>query len=158
MNKSLTTCIIGISLFIAVRPVSAKQWTLKNCIDYALSNNISLQKTRLQKQSAIEDIRQSQAALLPSLSFSTSQNVTYRPWPQTGISSQGYVQSSVDKVYYNGSYGINGNWTIWNGGRNTNTIKLNKLAEQQATMDSATASKQLIEQITQLYVQILYSN
>ena len=158
MNKSLTTCIIGISLFIAVRPVSAKQWTLKNCIDYALSNNISLQKTRLQKQSVVEDIRQSQAALLPSLSFSTSQNVTYRPWPQTGISSQGYVQSSVDKVYYNGSYGINGNWTIWNGGRNTNTIKLNKLAEQQATMDSATASKQLIEQITQLYVQILYSN
>ena len=139
MNKSLTTCIIGISLFIAVRPASAKQWTLKNCIDYALTNNISLQKTRLQKQSAVEDIRQSQAALLPSLSFSTSQNATYRPWPQTGISSQGYVQSSVDKVYYNGSYGINANWTIWNGGRNTNTIKLNKLTEQQAAMDSATA-------------------
>ena len=158
MNKLLTTYIIGILLFIAVEPASAKQWTLKNCIDYALSNNISLQKTRLQKQSVVEDIRQSQAALLPSLSFSTSQNVTYRPWPQTGISSQGYVQSSVDKVYYNGSYGINANWTIWNGGRNTNTIKLNKLTEHQAAMDSATASKQLIEQIAQLYVQILYSN
>ena len=158
MNKLLTTYIIGILLFIAVEPSSAKQWTLKNCIDYALSNNISLQKTRLQKQSVVEDIRQSQAALLPSLSFSTSQNVTYRPWPQTGISSQGYVQSSVDKVYYNGSYGINANWTIWNGGRNTNTIKLNKLTEHQAAMDSATASKQLIEQIAQLYVQILYSN
>lgn len=28
--------------------VWAKQWTLKDCIDYAIQNNISLQKTRLQ--------------------------------------------------------------------------------------------------------------
>ena len=136
-----------------------KQWTLKECIDYALQNNISLKKTNIQKKSSHEDLLQSQAALLPSLSASTSHSVAYTPWPETGRSTvaNGYAVSSVDKVYYNGSYGVNGNWTVWNGGRNTNTVKLNKLTEEQAELDSAEIANQLQEQIAQLYVQILYS-
>lgn len=47
----------------------ARQWTLRQCIDYALENNISLQKTRLQRLSSVEDVKQSQAALLPSLNL-----------------------------------------------------------------------------------------
>ncbi|MFR5271152.1 MAG: TolC family protein [Hoylesella buccalis] len=58
-------------------------------------------------------------------------------------------------MYYNGTYSVNGSWTVWNGGRNTNTVKLNKLTEKQAALDSATMANQLIEQIAQLYVQIL---
>ncbi|MBQ6308418.1 MAG: TolC family protein, partial [Prevotella sp.] len=90
---------------------------------------------------------------------STSHSVAYTPWPETGRSTvaNGYAVSSVDKVYYNGSYGVNGNWTVWNGGRNTNTVKLNKLTEEQAELDSAEIANQLQEQIAQLYVQILYS-
>lgn len=138
----------------------ARQWTLKNCIDYALANNISLRKTKLQEYSALEDVKQSQSALLPSLSFSTSQNGTYRPWPEAGKATvdNGYVQSSIDKIYYSGSYSVNGNWTVWNGGRNTNTVKLNKLAAEQARLDSAETANSIQEQIAQLYVQILYSN
>ena len=92
----------------------AKQWTLKDCIDYAIQNNISLQKTRLQMLSTKEDVKQAQAELLPSLSFSTSQNVNYNPWPETNRATvtNGYVETSVDKVYYNGSYGLNLNWTV----------------------------------------------
>lgn len=138
----------------------ARQWTLKDCIDYALANNISLRKTKLQEYSALEDVKQSQSALLPSLSFSTSQNGTYRPWPEAGKATvdNGYVQSSIDKIYYSGSYSVNGNWTVWNGGRNTNTVKLNKLAAEQARLDSAETANSIQEQIAQLYVQILYSN
>lgn len=138
----------------------ARQWTLKDCIDYALANNISLRKTKLQEYSALEDVKQSQSALLPSLSFSTSQNGTYRPWPEAGKATvdNGYVQSSIDNIYYSGSYSVNGNWTVWNGGRNTNTVKLNKLAAEQARLDSAETANSIQEQIAQLYVQILYSN
>lgn len=138
----------------------ARQWTLKDCIDYALANNISLRKTKLQEYSVLEDVKQSQSALLPSLSFSTSQNGTYRPWPEAGKATvdNGYVQSSIDKIYYSGSYSVNGNWTVWNGGRNTNTVKLNKLAAEQARLDSAETANSIQEQIAQLYVQILYSN
>lgn len=137
----------------------AKQWTLKDCIDYAIQNNISLQKTRLQMLSTKEDVKQAQAELLPSLSFSTSQNVNYNPWPETNRATvtNGYVETSVDKVYYNGSYGLNLNWTVWNGNRNRNQLKLDKITAKQAELDSATTANSIQEQIAQLYVQILYS-
>ena len=142
-------------------PLSAKarQWTLRQCIDYALENNISLQKTRLQRLSSMEDVKQSQAALLPSLNFGTTQNMTYNPWPQTGraVVAGDQVQTSVDKIYYNGSYSLNANWTVWNGNANRNTIKANKIAAEKAALDSATTANSIQEKIAQLYVQILYS-
>lgn len=139
---------------------AARQWSLKDCIDYALANNIQLQKAKVQQLSALEDIKQSQSALLPSLSLSTSQNVSYNPWPEQGSAmiAGNKVQADVKKVYYNGSYSLSGNWTVWNGGQNTNTVKLNKLAAEQARLDSAVTANNVLEQIAQLYVQILYSD
>ena len=61
-------------------------------------------------------------------------------------------------MYYSGSYGVNANWTIWNGNRNKNTIRLNELSVQQAETDSITTARNIEERIVQLYVQILYSH
>lgn len=151
--------LLALATLVIPQSAFAKQWTLQECIDYALSHNITIQKNRISKLSAHEDILQSKAELLPSLNASTSQNVTYNPFPETGRATvaNGYVQSSVDKVFYNGSYGVNGNWTVWNGNRNRNAVKLNKMAEQKAELDSAITANTIQEQIAQLYVQILYS-
>lgn len=150
----------GLMLMSMPTECAARQWSLKDCIDYALANNIQLQKAKVQQLSALEDIKQSQSALLPSLSLSTSQNVSYNPWPEQGSAmiAGNKVQADVKKVYYNGSYSLSGNWTVWNGGQNTNTVKLNKLAAEQARLDSAVAANNVLEQIAQLYVQILYSD
>lgn len=159
MKKKNILRVCGI--FMLLFPVTsyAKQWTLQDCINYALQHNISLQKTRLQRLTAAEDVKESQAALLPSLSGMVSQNVSYNPWPQSGsyTITGSRVQTQVDKVYYNGSYGINASWMVWNGNRNHNQIKLNKMAEERSSLDSATTANNLQEQIAQLFVQILYS-
>lgn len=154
------TCLAGLFLLSMSTECMARQWSLKDCIDYALANNIQLQKAKLQEYSALEDVKQSQSALLPSLSLSTSQNVSYNPWPEQGSAmiAGNKVQASVDKVYYNGSYSLSGNWTVWDGNKKQNTVKLNKLTAQQAQLDSATTANNILEQIAQLYVQILYSN
>lgn len=139
--------------------VQAREWSLSNCIDYALKNNITLQKNRLVAKGIEEDMLQSKADLFPSLNASTSQNVTYRPWPETGSATvaNGYVQSSVDKVYYNGTYVVSASWTVWNGNRNHNNVKLQKLAIQQADAKTEATAATIQEKIAQLYVQILYS-
>ncbi len=157
MNMDLSKVLV--SMLIASMPfgVQAKQWTLNDCINYALENNITLQKTLLKKASASEDYLQSKAALLPSLSANTNQNVSYTPWVASGISSEGYTKSSIDKVYYNGSYSVMGNYTIWNGNKNHNQVKLNKLVTEAAALDSATQAQALQEQIATLYIQICYS-
>lgn len=153
-------CLVGLLLVASSGECAARKWSLQDCIDYALANNITLKKTKLSETSALEDVKQSQAALLPSLSFSTSQNMTYRPWPEQGSSTVAgnYVQSSIDKVYYNGSYSVNANWTVWNGGKNTNTVKRNKLSAEQADLEVEVTANNIQEQILQLYIQILYSS
>lgn len=157
MNKRFGKVLIGAILGAIPSGIYAKQWTLKECINYALENNISLQKTQIKKASANEDYLQSKAALLPSLSASSSQNVSYTPWVTSGISGEGFTKSSVDKVYYNGSYSVMGNYVIWNGNKNRNQVKLNKLTYEAAALDSATLAQNLQEQIATLYIQICYS-
>lgn len=157
MNKRFGKVLIGAILATIPSGIYAKQWTLKECINYALENNISLQKTQIKKASANEDYLQSKAALLPSLSASSNQNVSYTPWVTSGISGEGFTKSSVDKVYYNGSYSVTGNYVIWNGNKNRNQVKLNKLTYEAAALDSATQAQSLQEQIATLYIQICYS-
>lgn len=157
MNKRFGKVLIGAFLVTIPSGIFAKQWTLKECINYALENNISLQKTQIKKASANEDYLQSKAALLPSLSASSNQNISYTPWVTSGISGEGFTKSSVDKVYYNGSYSVMGNYVIWNGNKNRNQVKLNKLTYEAAALDSATQAQNLQEQIATLYIQICYS-
>lgn len=141
-----------------VQMSAQKQWTLQDCIDYAMENNITLKKSQLQKQSATEDLKGAKAALLPTVSASTNQSLGYQPWKDTGMAyvTNGTVNTKVDKTSYNGSYSLSGQWTVWNGGRNTNTIKLDRLAEQEAELSSRETANSIQERIAQIFSQILY--
>lgn len=154
-RKSLI--MIAVAL-LSLNAGAQKQWTLSECIDYAMQNNITLKKSRLNTLTAQESLKQSKAALLPSLNASTNQSYGYRPWRDSGISTvtNGTVNAKVDKTYYNGNYGLNASWTVWNGKRNTNTIKQNQITEQQAELSENETANSIQERIAQLYVQILY--
>ncbi len=146
-------------MLIAVSSVMAqKQWTLQECLDYAMANNITLKKQQLKQQTAMEELKGAKGALLPSVTASTNQSVGYQPWKDSGISTvtNGVVNTTVDKTSYNGSYNLNAQWTVWNGGRNYNTIKLNNLSEQQAELSAQETANSIQEKIAQLYSQILY--
>jgi outer membrane protein len=149
----------GIMLMLSVPFYAQTQWTLKDCISYALEHNIQLQKNKLQKESSAEDTKQAKAQLLPSLNFSTGHNISYRPFPEGGGTSvtNGYVDTKVNKTSYNGNYNIGANWTVWNGNKNNNTVKQSEITEQQADLTAQTTANSIQEQITQLYVQILYN-
>ncbi|MCH5306774.1 MAG: TolC family protein [Prevotella sp.] len=152
--------VLTIAMLASLSAQAQQQWTLRECIDYAMQNNITLRQAKLQKQSATEDRKQSQAALLPSLSASTNQSMGYRPWQETGTTyvTNGTVNNKVRKTYYNGTYGINASWTVWNGNRNYNQVKQNKLAEEQAELEIQETANSIQEKIAQLYVQVLYMN
>jgi outer membrane protein len=156
MKKGLT--MMAAFLLSAQLSWSQKAWTLDDCISYAKQHSITLQKARLQQQQAEEDVKSAQAALLPSLSASTNQSVGYRPWQDNGTTTvtNGQVNTKVNKSYYNGSYGLNASWTVWNGGRNRNTLHQNRLAAEQAELEAEVTANSIEEQIAQLYVQILY--
>lgn len=155
MKRKIVMCV---ALVLAASIHAQHQWTLEECIAYARENNITLKKAKLQQQQAEEEVKGSQAALLPSLSASTNHSIGYRPWQDNGTTTvtNGMVNTKIDKSYYNGSYGLNAQWTVWNGNKNRNTLKQNKLTAQQAELEADVTANSIQEQIAQLYVQILY--
>ncbi len=153
-----TLLLAGLMVWGPASLSAQKKWSLQDCIDYAMENNITLKKSKLQKQSATEDLKGAKAALLPTVSASTNQSIGYQPWKDSGIATvtNGTVNTKVDKTSYNGSYSLSGQWTVWNGGRNTNTIKLDQIAEQQAELSAQETANSIQERIAQIFTQILY--
>ncbi|MBO4810142.1 MAG: TolC family protein [Prevotella sp.] len=146
-------------LLLPAMPLQAqRQWTLDDCISHAMQHNITLQKSKLQLQSASEDVKAQKGALLPTLSASTNHSIGYQPWKDNGIATvtNGQVNTKVDKTYYNGSYGLNAQWTVWNGGRNRNNVRMSELSEQQAELSVSEQANSIEERICQLYTQCLY--
>jgi outer membrane protein len=142
----------------AVMNALPAEWSLQDCIDYALANNINIRKGRVNASSSDVDLLTAKAALFPSLSFSTSHNVVNRPFQETSsyVSGSEILQNS-GKTSYNGNYGLNAQWTLYNGGKRLNTIKQEKLNSKAAELDVETSANSIQESILQNYVQILYA-
>lgn len=137
--------------------LAQKEWTLQECIDYALANNIQINQSKITRAQNQLDVHQSKAALFPSLSFSTNQNGSWRPFSESTVNlSNGTMTTTRNTTSYNGSYGLNANMTLWNGGRNTKNIKQSELTRDMSDLDIQKNENSIQEQITQLFVQILY--
>ena len=137
---------------------SAKTWTLQDCIDHALSHNITLQKNRAAETTAAIGVKEARGALMPSLSAQTSQGLTYRPFQETegNIVNGSIASNTANKATQSGSYGINASWTVWDGGKKRYSVATSELKAQQAEAESDITAQTLQEQIANLYVQILY--
>lgn len=134
------------------------QWNLQACIDYALQQNITIRKNRLNAESAEVDVKTAKAALFPSLTASVSQRIVNRPNSQTNTIIDGdNITSSQSKTSYNGSYGIDANWTLYNGSKRLNTLKQQRMNNRIAELGVAESENTIEESITQIYVQILYA-
>ena len=121
------------------------QWNLQAYIDYALQQNITIRKNRLNAESAEVDVKTARAALFPSLTASVSQRIVNRPNSQTNTIIDGdNITSSQSKTSYNGS-------------KRLNTLKQQRMNNRIAELGVAESENTIEESITQIYVQILYA-
>ena len=138
---------------------ASKQWSLQDCIDYALEKNIKLQQDKIALEESDVDVKTAKASLFPSLSFNTGHNVINRPYQQNSATVSGTeIISSDSKTTYNGNYSLNAQWTLWNGGRRLNNIKQQKTTRDIASLSVSETENMLQEEITKLFVQILYAD
>ena len=105
------------------------KWSLQQCIDYAIEHNIQLKQNEIAEQQGAADLAQKRAELFPSLSFSTTQSISYRPLQESAsnIVTNGIANNSTNKFTENGNYGLNASWTVWDGGANYKNVKAQKL-------------------------------
>ena len=137
---------------------SVKQWTLQECLDYALENNIQLQKSRNDYLSGVEDTKMAKAARLPSLSVTSSQGFTNYPSASASFSdshSGSYGFSSRNS--YTGTYGINAGLTLYNGGKLQTAVKRQNLQNQIDALSVEESANDIRVAIVQAYLQALYA-
>lgn len=151
--------ISALSVGLTVAAQDNKTWSLEDCINYALEKNIQLQQNKLSLQSTEVDVKSAKAELFPSLSFSTGHNLVNRPNQESSATVSGTeIITSNSSTTYNGSYSLNAQWTVWNGGQRLNNIKQQKKNMEIANLTVAETENMLQEEITKLFVQILYAN
>lgn len=156
MKKRLL--LLALSTHFGLFAAAQEEWSLQDCLDYALQNNIQIQKNRVSEEEGTVSLWADKGALFPSLSFSTNQGVGYRPFEEnTAIVQNGQVTNTSSKWTYQGSYGLNASWTVWNGGVNRKNIEQQELKNKITQLTTEQSELTIQESITKLYVQILYT-
>ena len=112
--------ILAIILMSTVSAQENKVWNLKECVDYALENNISIKQSELDKNSAIQDVTAAKWNFAPNLNASASQNYNFG----SSISASG---SRVSADFRSNSYGLNSSLTLFDGFANIHTLKQSQI-------------------------------
>ena len=142
--KRILTLLLAASA--ALNAGAQKVWTLQECLDYAMENNIQLRQTRNTLLSGLEDTEQARAALFPTLSASASQGVSASPFTTGGVTSA-----------YNGSYGVNADMTLYSGGKLRNAIRAQEVQNERDSLSVAESAMDIRISIIQAYLQCLYA-
>lgn len=121
-------------------------WTLQDCLDYALENNIQVKKSKVAQQSGLEDTRLAKAQLFPSLGVSVTQG--YVNYPSS---------DAVSNNSYSGNYSVNANWTLFDGGRRTQAIKQQKIQNKVDALDTEQSEDDIRIALVQTYMQVMYA-
>ena len=159
MKQRVVYLAISLLATSSLTAQEVKKWTLNDCIEYALEKNIQLQQDKISLEESDVDVKTAKATLFPSLSFNTGHNVTNRPYQENSSTVNGTeIISSNSKTTYSGNYGLNAQWTVWNGNKRINTIKQKKMSREIAGLTVAQTENSLQEQIAQVFIQILYAD
>ena len=134
------------SLFTASQP---RQWSLRECCDYAVANNISIKQQENQRRQEEIQLSTAKNSRLPDLSGSVGQNFSFG----RGLTADNtYSNTNTSST----SFSLGTSVPIFTGFQIPNQIKLNQLNLEAATADLEKAKNDIRMQVAQAYVQILY--
>jgi outer membrane protein len=155
MNTIKTSLMITSFLIVFTGMSSraqVKTWTLEECINYALSRNIQIQKTELTNDRNQLSSDQAQANRLPSVNASVRENFN---WYKGFDSTTGSYGSSSGANSTN--YSLNSSVSLFNSQKLTNRIKLAELDLQGGRLYSETVKESVGLNIMNAYLQVLYA-
>ena len=140
-------------LFAAIlsQPAMAqKQWSLRECCDYAVSHNIGILQQENQCRQQELQLSTARNSRLPDLNGSVSQNFSFG----RGLTAENtYSNTNTSST----SFSLGSSVPLFTGFQIPNQIKLNQLNLEAATQDLEKAKNDICMQVAQAYVQILYN-
>lgn len=139
-----------VTVLSATVTFSQRQWTLKECVEHALEKNITIEQNKLSVEIAKEDAEIAKGNFLPSLGGNVGNSMNF------GLTvGADNVRSSAERYVL--SLGLNGNGTIFNGFRNTNTFKRAKLGVETSILDLKVIENNVSLQVVNSYLNVLFA-
>lgn len=140
-----------ITFFTLFSPaIAQKKWTLPECIEYAMNNNISIKQTDLQSKLSEIQLKQSRQSLYPNVNFSASSAINNGPGQDASFAviNQGYLSAGMQ---------LQSSVEIFNWYSKKNTIVANQweLAASKAATDKL--KNDIALSVANIYLQILLS-
>ena len=149
MRRIILTAAL-LAAFAAGAQAQERVWTLPQCIDHALENNLSVKRSGLNVEQREIDLNTAENNRLPSVSGSAGQNFSFG----RGLTADNtYANTNTT----NTSFSVGAQVPVFNGFQIKHNIELSKLNLAAATADLEKAKDDIRVAVAQAYVQILYN-
>ena len=149
MRRIILTAAL-VAAFAAGAQAQERVWTLPQCIDHALENNLSVKRSGLNVEQREIDLNTAENNRLPSVSGSAGQNFSFG----RGLTADNtYANTNTT----NTSFSVGAQVPVFNGFQIKHNIELSKLNLAAATADLEKAKDDIRVAVAQAYVQILYN-
>ncbi len=146
----ITLFLMGLSSILVAQDL--KVWTLEECIDYALEQNIQIRKSEVSNRINSVNVLQSKAEQIPSLGANVRQSFDW-------MSQEDIISGEEEFNNINGtSYSINSSITLFNGFRLKNNIQGAELDYEKGLYDSEVIKESITVSILEAYLNLLYSD
>lgn len=136
MNKFIIASLLLVSV---VSTAQQKVWSIQDCMEYAIKNNIQIQQQNLLTQDADLNIKDAKGAYLPNLSASANST-----WNNTKA-----------LTYRNSDYYLSSTVPIFSGFQNKNTLQRRRLEKTANELTINAAKDDIRINIANSYLQIL---
>jgi outer membrane protein len=147
MNRVLSCFFVF--LFFSASVKSQTVYSLQQCIDLALKNNIPVQRQALQAQVAQVNLKQSRTNLLPDLNADLSHGLN------AGRSIDPSTNTFVNQNVNGANYGISSNVVLFNGLTLQNRIRQNAYAYDASQMEQQQYKDELVLNVMLAYLSVL---
>ncbi|WP_372776507.1 TolC family protein [Mangrovibacterium sp.] len=150
-RKLVMVSILCISSLVGVQ-AQTKPWSLNDCIDYAIQQNIQVRQSALSIDQNQLYSEQAKAAKLPNLSASASQNFFWSKDYDSETASFGSLGNDNSS-----DYGLNSSVILYNGNKLNNEIKLAELDLKSSTYNTETIKESVQISVLNYFLQVLYA-
>jgi len=150
MKKILLFIIAFIPASLGILHPQEKEWTLQECIQYAIDNNIQIKQQVLETRFQENTLEQSKLNLLPSLNGYATHNYSFG----RALDETTYEFTDNQNIQSNSFY-ARGSLNLFNGLQNHNTIKKNKYQLLASELDLQSLRDDISLNIALAFLQIL---
>ena len=128
-----------------------KQWSLADCINYAVQHNISVKKTELNQQTAEINYNQAKDNRLPTVSGSASANLN------NGSAINQISNERVSQRTFSNNFGVSASMPLYQGGKLNLQADRTRLLLEQNELYVQEAKNNITLSVLEAYLQALYS-